>query len=132
MSDLILSLISTGTSQHPRFLIADPQYKFWTGDRWTDVEAEGRLYVSVNDAGRAIQTILLAEHDHKPLRRFVAPVYLDLYAETDLNLDQIGDWLIKVARLSIDAETHGNGPSGSLGLTWIDWTQLREITVADK
>jgi len=36
-------------------------------------------------------------------------------------------------RLSFyDAKRHGNGPAeGTLGLTWIDWSQLREIKTAD-
>ena len=128
MPDLILSIIATGTTDHPRFQIADPQQRFWTGKEWTDEEAEGRLYICVNTAGRAIQGILLAQHRHKAVRRFVAPVNLDLYSDTDLTMDQIVEWLVKVARLTIDAETHGNGPvAGTLGLCQIDWGQLREI-----
>ena len=128
MSDLILSIIATGTSNHPRFVVADPNQRFWTGESWTDEEAEGRLFVCVNNAGRAIQEILLAEHGHQPVRRFTAPVSIDLYADTDLSLDEITDWLAKVARLTIDAEAHGNGPAeGALGLCNIDWSKLREI-----
>lgn len=128
MPDLILSIIATGPPQHPRFQIADPQQRFWTGSGWSEEEAEGRLYVSVNDAGRAIQEILLAEHGEKPLRRFTAPVHVDLYSDSELSLDQLSDWLLKVSRLVMDTETHGNGPvAGSLGLTWIDWSKLREI-----
>jgi len=128
MSDLVLSLVSTSTSQHPRFLIADPQSKFWTGSDWTEHEANGCLFASVNDAGRAIQEILLAEYGQKPMRRFVAPVYVDLYSETDVTLNEITEWLAKVSRLTVDAEMHGNGPvEGSLGLTMIDWSKLKEI-----
>jgi hypothetical protein len=131
MPDLVLSIIATGTADHPRFLVADPQNRFWTGKGWSEEEADGRLYVSVNDAGRAIQQILLVQHGDKPVRRFVAPVHLDLHSETELSLDQITDWLVKVARLSIDAKKNGNGPvEGTLGLTWIDWSQLREIKSA--
>lgn len=62
------------------------------------------------------------------MRRFTAPVSVDLYADTDLSVDEITDWLVKVARLIIDAETHGNGPvEESLGLCNIDWSKLREI-----
>ena len=127
MSDLVLSLFSTSTSQHPRFLIVDPQTNFWTGTDWTEHEADGCLFANVNDAGRAIQEILLAEHDQKPMRRFVAPVYVDLFSETDVTLDQIREWLVKVSRLTVDAEMHGNGPvEESLGLTMIDWSKLKE------
>lgn len=72
MSDLVLSLVSTSTSQHPRFLIADPQSKFWTGSDWTEHESDGCLFANVNDAGRAIQELLLAEYGQKSMRRFVA------------------------------------------------------------
>lgn len=127
MSDLVLSILCTSTSQHPRFLIADPQSKFWTGSDWTEHESDGCLFASVNDAGRAIQEIQLAEYGQKPMRRFVAPVYVDLYSETDVTLDEIRDWLVRVARLTVDAEQHGNGPvEDSLGLTMIDWSKLKE------
>lgn len=128
MPDLILSIISTGTPEHPRYQIADPHSKFWTGDGWSASEADARLYATVNDAGHAIQEILLAEHGDKPVRRFVAPLCVDLYSDTDLTMREIGNWLSKVARLTINAEKHGNGPvTDTLGLTWIDWSQLREI-----
>ena len=128
MPDLILSIFVTGPTDHPRYQIANPDLEFWTGKNWTDEESEALLFATVNDAGRAIQEIQLAEHGDKPLRRFTAPVSVDLYAESNLTADEIGDWLVKVARLTIDAETHGNGPKeGTLGLCHIDWGQLREI-----
>ena len=43
--------------------------RFWTGKDWTDTESETRLYATVNDAGRAIQEILLTQHGHKRLVR---------------------------------------------------------------
>lgn len=132
MSDSILSITSCGTAKHPRFKITDPQHKFWTGKDWTDIESEGRLYASINDAAKAIQELLLAEHGHKTMRRFVAPVYVDLYADEELTWDAVTDWLVRVARLSIDSETHGNGPViGTLGLCHIDWGQLQEIKAAE-
>lgn len=128
MSDLILSIFVTGPADHPRFVIANQDLEFWRGENWTEEESEARLFVSVNDAGRAVQEILLAEHGGKPLRRFAAPVFIDMYSNTDLPPDQISDWLVKVARLTIDAKAHGNGPlAGTLGLCHIDWSKLREI-----
>ena len=128
MPDLILSIFVTGPPDHPRFIIADPDSKFWTGDDWTDTESEARLYANINDAGRAIQEILLSELGDKPLRRFAAPVYFNLYADADLTLDVISDWLVRAARLTIDPERHGNGPvEETLGLLQIDWNKLREI-----
>lgn len=128
MSDLILSIFVTGPPAHPRYQIASPDLEFWTGNSWTNDESEARLFASVNDAAMAIQEILLTDHEHKPLRQFVAPVYLDLYSDADLSQKEIREWLSKTARLTVDAERHGNGPvEGTLGLLHIEWSQLREI-----
>lgn len=128
MPDLILSIFVTGPPAHPRYQIADTESNFWTGDDWSANEADARLYATVNDAGHAIQGILLAEHGDKPVRRFTAPVCIDLYSDAPLTLDQMRNWLVKVARLTIDAEQHGNGPvEGTLGLSRIAWNELREI-----
>jgi hypothetical protein len=86
MPDLVLSIIATGTPQYPRFLVTDPQQRLWTGEGWSEEEGEGRLYICVNTAGRAIQEILLAQHGDKPLRRFTAPVHVDLYSDSDLTV----------------------------------------------
>lgn len=132
MPDFILSIHVTGPPDHPRFIIADADSKFWTGDEWSDEEAEARLFASVNDAALAIHEILLAEHGHKPHRQFVAPVYIDLFADADLSEKEIRDWLVRAARLTIDPDKHGNGPvEGTLGLCRIEWRHLREIENED-
>ena len=128
MPDLVFSLVATGPAEHPRYVIADTDSRFWTGEGWTDEETEARLFASVNDAALAIQQILLAEHGDKPLRHFVAPVYVDMYSDAELTLDEIREWLSKAARLTIDPELHGNGPAQeTLGLCRIEWRHLREI-----
>ena len=86
----------------------------------------------MNDATLAIQEILLTDHGHKPLRQFVAPVYVDLYSDADLSEKEIRDWLCKTARLTVDPEPHGNRPvEGTLGLCRIEWRHLREIEHED-
>lgn len=128
MTERVFKLVATGPAEHPRYLISDQQCKFWNRSGWSERESDGSLFASVNDAGRVVQEILLAQHGDKPLRRFVAPAFIDLYADKHLTLDQITEWLVKVARLTMDAESHGNGPvDDSLGLTLIDWSKLREI-----
>ena len=127
MSDQILSIFETGTSDHPRFLITDPLRRIWTGEYWADDIADGRLYLSVNDAALAIQQIMRAQHGDKPLRRYVAPVVVDVYSDNELSLDEIAKWLSKVSQLIIDSDKNGNGPvEGSLGLTRIEWGELRK------
>ena len=132
MPDLVLSIFVTGPPDHARYLVASPDLEFWTGNSWTDEESEARLYASVNDAALAIQEILLTDHGDKPLRQFVAPVYVDVFSDSDLTPAEIRDWLSKTARLTVDAERHGNGPrEETLGLLHIQWSQLREIEHED-
>ena len=132
MSELVLSLVATSLD-HPRYLISDQQCRFWTGSEWSEEETDGCLFASVNDAGRTVHEILLAQHGDKPMRRFVAPVYVDVFSESDLTLNQITEWLVKVARLTMDSEAHGNGPvDESLGLTLIDWSKLKEIKTPEE
>ena len=133
MPDQDLLIVKTGSLEHSRFLISDHQFRVWTGDDWSAKESDGRLYVTSNDANEAIQEIMRAQYADKPLRRFVAPVVVDLYSDTELSLEEIAKWLSKVSRLTIDPDQHGNGPvEGSIGLTRIDWHELREIQAEDQ
>jgi hypothetical protein len=65
---------------------------------------------------------------NRPVRRFRAPVYLDLFSDKPIPLKELTDWLVKVSKLLIDSPRFGNGPiEGSLGLARIQWNELEEI-----
>ena len=133
MSDPTPLIYETGSLEHQRFLISDPDDRFWTGTDWSDKKSDARLFASSNDAAEAVQQILRAQHRDQPVRRYVAPVVVDLYSDRELPLEEIAKWLSKVSRLIIDPEQHGNGPvEVSLGLARIEWGELREITLEDE
>ena len=125
---VVLSLVSVGTPLFPRYMLSDKHGRVWTGADWTEDEEDGLLYACINSAGRAIQELLKKHCSHKNLTRYVAPIYLDLYCDHSVPKVIIEDWLYKVARLIVDAPTHGNGPmDGTLGLLQVEWTKLRKI-----
>lgn len=133
MSDATPLIYETGSLEHARFLISDPDDRFWTGTDWSNNKSDARLFATSNDAAEAVQQILRAQHGDQRVRRYVAPVVVDLYADREISFEEIAKWLSKVSRLIIDPEQHGNGPvEGSLGLTRIDWGELREITLEDE
>ncbi len=104
--------------------------RWYDGDGgWTEDQSRAALFAISNDACVEVQRLLLMNHVLLPLKRYRAPVYLDLYCEEDVPEIEIKRWLHRAAKLLINSPTHGNGPvSGSLGLTTIRWSELEEIT----
>ena len=124
---IVLSLAPTGSTEFPRYRIHDQFLRYWTGESWSLEEDEGTVYEDVNAACTEMQRLLMLPYMDKKVRRFSAPVYLELYGDDDVPLDKVREWLHNVARLFIDAPKFGNGPmEGTLGLTHIQWGQLEE------
>lgn len=124
---VVLSLAPTGSNEFPRYRIHDQFLRYWTGENWSDSEEDGTVYEDVNAACTEMQRLLMLEYMDKKVRRYKAPIYLELYGNEDVPLDKVQDWLLKVAKLLIDAPKFGNGPmEGTLGLTHIQWGELEE------
>lgn len=126
---MILTLENRGSISHPRFVLMNSYGWCWDDEQQEFVETGGTLYYRVNDATTKMREILLAEHGHKPVRKFRAPVYLELYAIEEISQHLVEDWLLRSTRLILHPE-QGLGPDGnsSLGLVSINWGQLEEIS----
>jgi hypothetical protein len=125
---IILSLINRGTPEFQRFAISDQFLRYFDGEGWTPDEHAAVLFSDANLACQEMQRLLMLDYMDKPVRRFRAPVYIDLYASNEVTLDQLAAWLLRTAKLLIDSPRWGNGPcEGTLGLTRINWNELEEI-----
>ncbi|HMP57722.1 MAG TPA: hypothetical protein PKD86_00090 [Gemmatales bacterium] len=125
---MILSVHRAGSPQFPRYFISDQFNRVWTGDGWSEDERNGLLYGDSPEACIEVQRLLQLEYMDKPMRRFRAPVYLDLFADESLPTVQIVRWLAKASRLLIDSPEQGNGPAeGTLGLVRIEWGEIQEV-----
>ena len=125
---IILSVHRAGSPQFPRYFISDQYKRVWTGEDWSDNERDSLLYSDSPEACLEVQRLLQLEYMDKPMRRFRAPVYLDLYADEPLPAVQIVRWLAKASRLLMDSPEHGNGPvEGALGLVRIEWGEIQEV-----
>jgi hypothetical protein len=125
---IILSVHRAGTPQFPRYFISDQYKRVWTGEGWSDDERDGLLYGDSPEACNEVHRLLMLEYMEKPMRRFRAPVYLDLFSDKPLTKTEIARWLAKVSRLLIDSPEHGIGPvEGTLGLVRIEWGELKEV-----
>ena len=78
-----------------------------------------------------MREILLAEYEGEPVRKFRAPVYLEVYTTEEVSQSVIEDWCLRATRLILHADQHGMGPvNDSLGLVSVDWGKLEEITAS--
>lgn len=126
---VILSVHRRGLPEFERFVISDQFLRFWNGSLWTTDEADVELFADCNQALWTVHRLLMIEHEGKAVRRFRAPVYLDLYADDPVTLRDVQAWLIKVSKLLIDSPKHGNGPlAGTLGMSRIEWGELEELS----
>ncbi len=124
----VLSLHQMGTSAFARYSIGDQFLRYFDGHGWTTEANKALLFSDSNFACQEMQRLLMIDYADRPLRRFRAPVCIDLFSEGPVSLEDLQDWLVKVSKLLIDSPTHGNGPlEGTLGLCRILWSELEEI-----
>jgi hypothetical protein len=125
---IVLSLINMGTPDFPRFAISDQFLRYFDGQSWTPDQSKALIFSDDNVACEEMQRLLMVEYMGKPVRRFRAPVYIDLYTDKMISRPELQDWLLRCAKLLIDSPKHGNGPvEGTLGLCRINWDQIEEI-----
>lgn len=125
---IILGIHTKSTAEHPRYVISDGDSNYWTGTSWSPDEDEAFLYHALPDAATDIHKLLMLQYGNLPRKRFVAPIYIDLYSENTVDLNVLKLWLHRISRLLMKSEQHGNGPlNGTLGLCHIDWKKLKEV-----
>ncbi len=126
---IILSVVQAGTPEYPRFKVMDSYQRYWTGSAWVADERKGLTYASSNDACIDVQRLLTAPYMDKPVRRFRAPVYLDLFCDRAIPKHELVRWLVRCSKLLLDHSNCGIGPvSGSLGNLTIEWGELEQVT----
>ena len=112
-----------------RYRITDQWCQYWTGEKWSPEPADALVYESANEGCKEMQLLLIGEHQHLPMRHFRVPFHIELYCERPLDLPTIEAWLLRTTKIIVDSPSFGNGPvEGSLGLTYINWDELREVT----
>jgi hypothetical protein len=129
---MIFTLENRGTVEHPRYVLMNSYGWCWDDEEQEFVKAGGTLFHDVNPACKTIRALQLAEHGHKKLRRFVAPVTLELFCDDEIDQATIENWALHATRLILHPE-QGIGPGNdqSLGLVSINWGQLQEMSPED-
>jgi len=121
---IILSVVAAGSEKFMRFRIADCYLRFWSGEDWVADEEKGLMYASSNEACIEVQRLLLLDYVDRPMKRYRAAVYVDLYSNEQITLSELKRWAAKSSKLLMES----NGPRKALGLCRIEWSELEEIT----
>ena len=122
------SVVPAGTVKYPRFRIANQYGQYWDGEDWVGEEHRGLAYANSNDACLEVQRLLMGEYNQLPVKKYCAPVMIDLFSNHEIPIEDLKQWLLKVSKLILNNDDHGNGPvNGSLGCISIDWGQLEEV-----
>ena len=126
---MILSLENRGSIKHPRYVLMNSYGWCWDEETQEFVESGGTLYHDVNPATSKMREILLGQHGHKKLRRFIAPVSLELFCDHGIDQATIEDWCLKATTLILHPEQGlGPGDCQSLGLVSINWGKLEKLS----
>ena len=132
MSDEIplLSIIKKGSATFPRVIVAksdefrNPLY--WTGSGWSPEETEAMVFADANDASWVCHDVLMLAVSNRPIHRFVAPIYIELYGDKP-RLADLRQWLERAIRIVVDTPKHGLGPKGTVGVIIADVEKTRSV-----
>lgn len=121
----ILYVVQVGSEEFERYLIRDQEERVWTGEQF-DSEG-GALFARHNDAAIESQNILKKSFEGLEPQRFVVPLYVEVFSDKPVPVDEIAKYLSSGSRLFLDTTAHGNGPGDALVLPWIDWSRIKPI-----
>lgn len=126
----ILSLHNHGSPAFPRFVISDQYLRYWTGSDWSEPQdlSEAYLYADSTAGLDDMHMLMVKRYGKKRLRRFLAPLCIELYCDSEVSIEDLKEWFGRVSKLIMDTPTHGNGPvAGSYGSCLIDFEEMKEM-----
>jgi len=125
---LVLSVHIVGSAQFPRWIISDPWLRYYDGEGWTMNQAMAVRFASSNEACVEVQRLQMSGHEERQVRRYRTSVYLDLFADKEISLDELKEWAFRVSKLVMDPAACGLGPKPeTLGNISIEWSELEQI-----
>lgn len=126
----MLSIIKKGSATFPRVIVAksdefrNPLY--WTGSGWSAEEDEAMVFANANDASWVCHDVLMLAVSNRPIHRFVAPIYIELYGDKP-KLTDLKRWLERAMRIVVDTPKQGLGPKGTAGVIIADVEKTRGV-----
>lgn len=99
LNPFVLSIISRGTPQHPRFVIGN-QVQVWSGDCWSLDEEDGLLFASNEEV--KVTCMSMSDFCQKPNFRFTCKIEFEVKTDSPPDINALRSWLSKNARLYVN------------------------------
>ena len=120
-----LSAVGFMESDFVRYVIQNEKGKFWTGRGFTKDQRRALAYADENVIARDMRRILKRRCKELIRYRFVAPMLIDVYAEGQIDQEEMAWFLSQNVFVSMDGLGTGVGPGESVVLPLVDWKKLR-------
>ena len=108
----VIPIVQTwGTKQALRYAVTDTAGRFWTGTTWATRQRDALLYASHEDAAFAAHSILMKQfRRHTCYQQFVVPLSLEVFADGEVQAEELRDFARKAMKFSMLYANHGTGP----------------------
>ena len=84
------------------------------------------VFANANDASWVCHDVLMQAVSNRPVHRFIAPIFLEIYGDKP-KLADLRNWLEKAVRIVVDTPKHGLGPDGTVGVLIADFEETRSV-----
>ncbi len=125
----VMSLITFGPPEFPRYALADQWNHFWDGKHRGE-RGDHRAALLFADAKQAVeyaQKLLMVDYTSMTMRQFVMPLHISVQGE-GVSARDLQCWLIRATKLFIHSPKRGNGLlGGAFGICRIDYTDIKTV-----
>lgn len=115
-----------GNRRWPRYRIRDRKRGYWTGQSWTQVTADAKLYCKYQHATKDLAELELLSFK-KPTATYKSSVSIDVFSDQPIDLDKLKDYLTEQAKLELQKPA----PEGSTVHVHLNWDDLEEVDQSD-
>ena len=102
----------TGNDEKRFFLVQRGDCKFWTGDGFSHVLDNAKVFRDHGTAATAIAALQYQQYKGKPVRAFRLESSIVLAADDvgEISMEALAAYIRKSLRLNMDNSVHGDGP----------------------
>lgn len=120
-----LRIFYHGLGRKRRFAIMEAQKGYWNGIDWGPKEKA----VFYSDLDKLQEDFVMLEaiglEDH-PCKEFYAPIFIKVYGSDEFDVENLRDYLLQSAMLTLDRGRKGFGPNNLLVQMKVNWDLLKE------
>ena len=127
-----IAVEKTGGRRWPRYLLADQDGRFWTGNGWSADRRRALLFAAWNGVSHEYRRIEEQQWQAVRFRDFQAVMSIRVWSETAFSLKELRDYLHVACAIYMDVDRKDSGPvPESMVRVELDWAKLDEKPAQD-